>query len=106
MNSKTILDVVIPVLNGEEYIVQCIDSLVQFIPLGINLIIQDGGSTDKTLSIINEYAQKFPGSITVFSQKDKGQSNAINIGLTKGNANWVTWLGHDDILLPDFSLLL
>ncbi|MDR3476702.1 MAG: glycosyltransferase [Gammaproteobacteria bacterium] len=60
-------------------------------------IIQDGGSTDKTIDVLKRY----DASIKHWeSAKDKGQSNAINLGLAHATGDILAYLNSDDILLP------
>lgn len=57
----------------------------------------DGGSTDNSVDII----RKYESHITYWqSQKDNGQSDAINSGFRKATGDYVTWLNSDDVLLP------
>lgn len=61
-------------------------------------IIIDGGSTDQTISIIEKYQE----NITYWvSEKDNGQSDAINKGLEKATGDIVNWLNSDDYYFPN-----
>lgn len=63
----------------------------------LDFIIIDGGSTDNTLAILEKYSTKLSYWI---SEKDKGQSDAINKGLEKASGSIVNWLCSDDMLMP------
>jgi glycosyltransferase involved in cell wall biosynthesis len=61
-------------------------------------LILDGGSTDNSVEII----KKYENNITYWvSEKDKGQSDAINKGFSKATGEIITWLNSDDLFLPD-----
>ncbi len=62
----------------------------------IEYIIMDGGSTDETASIAGEYASR----LTFISEKDRGQSHAINKGFRMARGEIVAWLNSDDVFLP------
>ncbi len=56
----------------------------------------DGGSTDETESVVKEYGSR----LTWISEKDRGQSHAINKGFKMAQGEIVTWLNSDDLFLP------
>ena len=64
----------------------------------LEFIIVDGGSTDQTISILQKYSDKLTWWI---SEKDQGQSDAINKGLEKATGTIVNWLCSDDMLMPN-----
>ena len=56
----------------------------------------DGGSTDETASVVKDYASR----LTFISEKDRGQSHAINKGFQRANGAILAWLNSDDLFLP------
>src|SRR5260370_29674382 len=56
----------------------------------------DGGSTDNTVAIVKEYASR----VKWFSERDRGQSDAINKGFRMAKGEIVSWLNSDDLILP------
>jgi glycosyltransferase involved in cell wall biosynthesis len=62
----------------------------------IEYIIMDGGSTDETAAVVREYA----GRLEWYSEKDRGQSHAINKGFRMARGEVVSWLNSDDVILP------
>lgn len=90
--------IIIPSFNQCSYIEKTICSLLNQTYPNIELILIDGGSKDNTLEIIDKYKHFFSYWV---SEKDKGQSNAINKGLNKASGKYVTWLCSDDILIPE-----
>ena len=97
------LSIIIPVLNGKKYLNDTIESLSIFQkPNGrdCELIFQNGLSTDGTTDIIDAFCLKYPNS-SHYNEKDAGQSDAINKGVSRAKGEWVTWLCADDIILPN-----
>lgn len=94
--------IVMPVLNQARYITRAIESVLQQAKdVKLELIIIDGVSTDSTLPSIERTLERFPGaSVTVVSEPDEGQSDAINKGALLGSADIISWLNADDLLLP------
>jgi glycosyltransferase involved in cell wall biosynthesis len=87
------ISIVTPTLNQGKYIEQTIRSvLLQNYP-DIEYIIIDGGSADETAAIVKKYE---PWISYYVSEKDSGQSNAINKGIQKCSGEIFNWLNSDD----------
>ena len=91
------ISIVMPSYNTVDYIERSIRSVVEQDYKNIELFIKDGGSTDGTVEIIKHYADKYPKLIRWVSDNDKGQTNAINIGMRRVNGDILTYLNSDDI---------
>ena len=94
-----VISVITPVFNGENYIEQCILNFLSQDCAYAEQIIIDGGSSDKTVKIIGNYATNHP-SIRWISEKDKGQSDAMNKGISLARGRIVSFLNVDDIYEP------
>jgi glycosyltransferase involved in cell wall biosynthesis len=91
------ISIVTPSFNQGAYIEKTIRSvLLQGYP-NIEYIIMDGGSTDDTLRIIRKYEHWLTFWV---SEKDNGQSAAINKGFTKATGTIFGWLNSDDFFMP------
>jgi glycosyltransferase involved in cell wall biosynthesis len=89
------LSILLVVLNNKAFIAQAMDNfLAQSCP-DAELLVMDGASTDGTLSIIQDYAMRF-SNIRYVSEKDAGQSDAMNKGLRLANGEFVSFLNVDD----------
>src|SRR3989339_325296 len=95
-----LVSIITPSYNQGEFIEDTIKSVLNQSYKNIEYIIIDGGSTDNTLDIIKKYAEKYPKQIQWVSEKDHGQSNAINKGLKRTTGDIVAWLNSDDIYNP------
>ena len=93
------LSILTPVLNGEAFIEGCINSVIEQGCPGVEHIICDGNSSDKTCTLIRRYAQKHP-HIHLESKADSGQSQAMNRALTLARAPIVGFLNVDDFYEP------
>jgi glycosyltransferase involved in cell wall biosynthesis len=92
------ISIVIPILNLERFIEATITSIIHQGYPNLELIIIDGGSTDKTIKIIDKYRADVHYFI---SEKDNGMYDALNKGFKKATGGLMTYLNGDDILLPN-----
>jgi glycosyltransferase involved in cell wall biosynthesis len=89
--------IVTPSYNQAEYLEETIRSvLLQGYP-DLEYFIMDGGSTDGSVEIIKKYQPWLAGWV---SEKDNGQSHAINKGFSQASGEWLGWLNSDDCYAP------
>jgi glycosyltransferase involved in cell wall biosynthesis len=94
------ISVITPVFNGIRFIESCMRNVIdQNCPDAEHLIV-DGGSTDGTVEIIRRYAEAYP-HIHWVSEKDQGQSDAMNKGIRKASAEIISFLNVDDFYETD-----
>jgi len=91
------ISIVIPSYNKGEYISDTLDSILSQKYPSLEVIVQDGGSTDGTVDIIKKHARKYPNIIKWESKKDKGQADAINKGLEKASGKIIAYINADDV---------
>ncbi|QJC90341.1 glycosyltransferase [Bacillus inaquosorum] len=91
------LSVVVLVYNTENYLRECLDSLINQTLKDIQIIIVNDESPDNSLEIIKEY-QKNYSNIVLIDQKNSGGAIAGNNGLTKATGEYVTIIDSDDIV--------
>jgi glycosyltransferase involved in cell wall biosynthesis len=89
------ITVITPVYNGERFIAACIQNVIDQGCPDVEHVIIDGGSSDKTTTIIADYAQIYP-HIRWISEKDKGQSDAMNKGISMARHEFISFLNVDD----------
>lgn len=90
------ISIVVPSLNQGRFISQTIDSILNQNFSDVEIIVCDGGSTDNTIEVLNKYTDR----ICWFSEKDNGQTDAINKGLKLAKGEILGYLNSDDYLLP------
>jgi len=94
------VSVVIPCYNVEKYIRQCLDSVVKQTLSDIEIICVNDGSTDSTLSILQEYA-KTDGRIHIISKENSGYGCSMNIGFDAAEGEYLGIVESDDYADPD-----
>lgn len=90
------ISIVTPAYNSEDYIGETIHSIKNQSYKNFEHIIIDGASEDNTLSIIKDY-----NHITFISEKDRGQSDALNKGFKIAQGDILAWQNADDLYFPD-----
>lgn len=91
------ISIIIPSFNKVDYIQATLSSIVSQKYPNMEVIIQDGASTDGTIKIIQEFANKYPKIFSWVSEKDKGQTDAINKGCQKAKGDIIAYINADDL---------
>jgi len=92
----------LPVYNGENYLIEALDSLLTQTFEDFELIISDNASTDNTQEICQAYAAK-DARIRYYRQdRNMGTAWNYNFVFEKANADYFKWAAHDDLCAPQF----
>lgn len=94
------LSILVPIYNVEKYLAQCLSSLVEQTLPEIEIICINDGSTDQSLSIVQEFARKDP-RIVIIDKPNSGYGDSMNLGLKKAHGEYVGILESDDWIIPD-----
>ena len=94
------LSVIIPVYNAEDFLEQCLDSVLGQTLSDIEVFCIDDGSDDRSPAILEEYAAK-DSRIVVMHQENKGAGTARNLGMEYASGEYVHFLDSDDYLELD-----
>lgn len=94
------ISVITPVYNGEKFIESCIKVVIEQKCPDVEHIIVDGGSKDKTVEVIKQYAEQY-SHIRWISEKDNGQSDAMNKGVEMAKGSILAVLNVDDYYEPN-----
>lgn len=94
------VSIIVPVYNVENYLRKCLDSIINQTLKNIEIICINDGSTDNSLSILEEYASK-DERIIVINQENAGVSSARNRGLEIATGEYIAFVDSDDWLEPE-----
>ena len=94
------ISIVIPVYNASKYIKETLDSLLKYYNEGFEIICVDDGSTDKSASIIEKYADKYD-NVYLIRQENQHAGIARNNGLAHAKGKYVYFLDADDYAIDD-----
>jgi glycosyltransferase involved in cell wall biosynthesis len=97
------ISIITPTFNASKTLKECIESVAIQNYFYLEHWIIDGLSTDNTLAIIQEYAQKY-SHIKYISEKDKGIYDAMNKGIELATGDFLLFLGADDALSENILL--
>lgn len=95
-NDIPLVSIITPSYNQCKFIEETIQSVLNQDYPNIEYIVIDGGSTDNTIEILRKYERK----LTWISERDEGQSDAINKGFIMAKGDILAWLNSDDTYLP------
>ncbi len=99
-NPEYDLQIVIPVYNCQDYIEECMDSVVnQKTEFKIKIIVINDGSTDSTSELLKKY--KNFENIEIINQENRGYSGARNSGLANINSHYIMFVDSDDVIPED-----
>ena len=93
---KIKVSVIIPVYNTEDYLKECIESLVNQTLREIEILIVNDGSTDSSLEIMKEFKNKYPNIIKIFDKVNGGQASARNYALSFAQGEYLGFVDSDD----------
>jgi glycosyltransferase involved in cell wall biosynthesis len=90
------VSVVTPSYNQGQFIQRTLESVATQIGAEIEHVVFDGGSTDDTVDVL----RRFGRGVKWVSEKDKGQTDAVNKGIRATNGEIIGWLNSDDVYYP------
>ena len=100
MEEKIKVSVIVPMYNVENYIAECIESVLGQSLTQIELICVNDGSIDQTLTICNNYSAQ-DERLKIIDKKNEGVSAARNAGLEAAVGEYISFIDSDDFLLRD-----
>ena len=101
MTEKALISVIIPVYKVEDYLRECVDSVLNQTYPDLEVILVDDGSPDGCPQICDAYAEQ-DERVQVIHQKNVGLSGARNAGLTIAKGDYILFLDSDDFMDVEF----
>ena len=101
MSSAELISIIVPVYAVEQYLVECVDSILAQTYENIELILVDDESPDNCPTICDEYVQK-DARVRVIHKKNGGAASARNVGLKESRGEYICLIDSDDWVEPTF----
>ncbi len=98
------VSIIVPIYNVEQYLPECLDSVLAQTLEHIEIICVNDCSPDNSLEILESYVERDKRIIILNHDQNRGQSVARNTGLKKASGDYVFFLDPDDILFANDSL--
>ena len=100
ISNDCLVSIIVPVYNQENYLDKCFESILSQTYKNLELIAVNDGSTDKSITIIEKWAQK-DSRVHLIQKANGGLSDARNCGLQEARGTYLFFVDADDWLEPD-----
>lgn len=95
------VSVIVPVYNVEEYLDECLKSLVNQTLKEIEILVVNDGSPDNSQAIIDKYVSEYPGLVQGFVKENGGLSSARNFAIPHARGEYIGFVDSDDWVDPE-----
>ena len=96
--TQPLVSIIIPSYNQAHFIGQTLDSVFAQDYKNIEVLVLDGASSDGTVELLKKYSDRLAYWV---SEKDAGQSDAVNKGLQRAKGDFIGWINSDDLYYPN-----
>lgn len=103
--TEDLISIIVPIYNAEEFLGECIESILNQSYINIEIILVNDGSTDSSLNICNKY-KEMDNRIKIISKSNSGVSDTRNIGISNALGKYICFTDADDMLKNDFVKVL
>ena len=93
---KKELSIIVPIYNKENYIKDCIESVLLIKEINYELILIDDGSKDRSLDIVKKYEKR--NNVKILIKENGGASSARNLGIKNSTGKYLMFLDADDLI--------
>lgn len=101
------ISAIVPIYNGSDYLRKTLQSIVNIDYKNLEIILVNDGSSDDSLSIIENFIQENPSKkIVMYNQSNKGLMKALNKGIELSDGKYIMVLGQDDIVKKEHLRVL
>lgn len=105
MEENSLVSIVVPVYNVEQYVGRCVESLIAQTYKNIEIILVDDGSLDGSGVICDQYSGR-DQRVLAIHKENGGLSDARNEGIRHVKGKWITFVDSDDFVHPDYIRIL
>ena len=99
--SKTLISIIVPIYNVENYLRQCLDSIMNQTYQNFECLLINDGSPDNSADICREYVSK-DSRFRYFEKENDGVSSARNLGIEHSKGEYITFIDSDDWVESDY----
>lgn len=99
MMNLPLISVIVPVYNVEQYVEECVESLVAQDYPNLEIVVVDDGATDGSGAICDRFAETYE-NVTVYHKENGGLSDARNYGLAHSHGEWISFVESADYVSP------
>jgi glycosyl transferase, family 2/glycosyl transferase family 8 len=103
--SKALISIIVPVYNVENYLRQCLDSIMSQTYQNFECLLINDGSPDNSADICREYVSK-DSRFRYFEKENGGVSSARNLGIERSKGQYITFIDSDDWVDSDYLEIL
>ena len=103
--SKTLISIIVPIYNVENYLRQCLDSIMNQTYQNFECLLINDGSPDNSADICREYVSK-DSRFRYFEKENDGVSSARNLGIEHSKGEYITFIDSDDWVESDYVEIL
>ena len=100
-SDQNLISVIVPVYNVEDYLEECINSILSQTYTNLEILIVNDGSTDNSLEILQKFSQK-DSRISIFTKENGGLSSARNYAIDRANGKYFTFIDSDDYIEENY----
>lgn len=100
-SDQNLISVIVPVYNVEEYLEECLNSILLQTYTNLEILIVNDGSTDNSLEILQKFSQK-DSRITIFTKENGGLSSARNLAIDEAKGEYFTFIDSDDYIEENY----
>ena len=97
-----LVSIVVPIYNTENYLGECVESILSQSHKAIDLILVDDGSTDGSLALC-DYYRRHDDRVKVISKQNTGVSDTRNVGVAASEGAYICFVDSDDVVMTQFS---
>lgn len=102
MNIKNkLISIIVPIYNVENYLQECLESILKQTYKNFEVLLVDDGSTDNSANICKLYVEK-DKRFKYFFKENGGLSSARNFGISNSKGEFLSFVDSDDIISNDF----